>query len=145
MKRPRTKQDGFLTRGEMALRSGVGLETVRFYEQKGLLPAPRRSPVGYRQYTAEDLKRLLFIQKAKTLGFSLAEIGDLLSLRLDPGRSCRDVREFARKKIGEIGGRIAGLRKMRAVLEKLEKACRTRSSSLGECPILEALEQKEEA
>src|SRR5258708_2566151 len=95
-----------LTRGRLAQLGGVGVETVRFYEQEGLLAKPARSPAGYRQYGQHVVARLQFIQRAKELGFTLNEIKELLSLRVDPDTSCEDVRAKAEVKIADIHGKI---------------------------------------
>ena len=79
-----------LTIGELAKRAGVGVETVRFYEREGLVAPPPRTGSGYRQYPADTVSRLRFIQRAKELGFSLREIGELISLRLDPAVPCAE-------------------------------------------------------
>ena len=81
-----------LSIGEIARQGGVGVETVRFYERQGLLEKPSRSESGYRQYPTEAVSRLHFIKKAKEVGFSLKEIKELLSLRLDETATCQDVR-----------------------------------------------------
>ena len=95
-----------LTTGRLAQETGVNLETVRFYERRGLLPKPPRSASGYRLYPAESVRRLRFVHRAKELGFSLAEIKELLCLRLSPRTSAVAVRKRAEAKIGEIETRI---------------------------------------
>jgi len=130
-----------LTRGEVANLTGVGIETVRFYEQKGLIEKPERSPSGYRQYTQDFVKRIQFIQQAKELGFSLKEISDLLSLRVDPRNSCKDVKNMAEEKISSVEEKIRKLKKIGTALKKLAAACRGIGPT-SECPILEALEAK---
>jgi len=129
-----------MTIGQVARRSGVGVETVRFYERKGLIPAPPRRTSGYRQYPEETVRRIRFIRRAKDLGFSLAEIGDLLSLRLDPAARCEDVRGRALAKIQDIDERLRSLRRMKSTLSKLVTAC-SKGGSVDGCPILEALEE----
>ena len=91
-----------LSIGQVAQRSGLGIETVRFYEREGLLAKPTRTLSGYRQFDEEVIARLQFIQRAKELGFTLKEIKELLSLRVDPDTSCEDVRARAEAKIAEI-------------------------------------------
>lgn len=127
------------TRGQVAKAAKVGSETVRFYEQQGLLPRPVRSSSGYRQYTDVSLKRLLFIQHAKELGFSLREIKELLSLRVNPNCSCKEIKALAEEKVRDVRSKIRGLKKMQGVLERLVRACRGKGPT-GECPILEALD-----
>ena len=86
---------GALSIGQIASQGGVGVETVRFYERQGLLDKPPRKESGYRHYPPEAVSRLHFIKKAKEVGFSLKEIKELLSLRLDTTATCQDVRSRA--------------------------------------------------
>lgn len=130
-----------LTRGEVAKLTGVGIETVRFYEQEGLIENPERSPSGYRKYTQAFVKRIRFIQQAKDLGFSLKEISGLLSLRVDPQKTCKDVRSLAQEKISDVDDKIVQLKKIKKALEKLAASCRGRGPT-SECPILEVLDSK---
>lgn len=129
-----------LTIGQLAKSAGVGVETVRFYERKGLLAEPNRRPSGYRQYGEEVVNRLRFIKRAKELGFTLSEIKDLLSLRLDPTTTCADVKQRAEEKIDDIEAKIRTLRRMKNALMKVTKACSGRGGT-SECPILEALDK----
>jgi MerR family mercuric resistance operon transcriptional regulator len=132
-----------LTIGQVARRAGVGVETVRFYERRGLVEEPLRKESGYRQYTAEVVSRLRFIRRAKELGFSLAEISELLALRLDPSATRADVRQRAKAKIADIEAKIGDLQRMREALQKLTAACRGHGPASA-CPILEALDGPEE-
>lgn len=129
-----------LTIGQVAVACGVGVETIRFYEREGLVPQPARPESGFRRYPPETVKRIRFIQRSKALGFSLREIRDLLSLRVDSKRSCNRVRKHAEAKIADIEGKMEALKGMRQALEKLVTACASRSAT-GECPIIEALEE----
>ena len=131
-----------LTIGQVARRAGVGVETVRFYERQGLLAPPDRTASGYRQYEEDAVWRLRFIRRAKELGFTLNEIKELLSLRLDATTTCADVRSRAQAKIADIEGKIHTLQRMRETLVKLTEACARRGTT-GQCPILEALDTKE--
>lgn len=131
--------DPRLTTGRLAARAGVGVETIRYYERKGLLPPPDRSRSGYRRFPADAVDRLRFIRQAKGLGFSLKEIRELLSLRIDPEASCSEVRRRAEAKIGEIKDRVRGLQWMSEALERLAEACEGRGP-VSACPILDALE-----
>ena len=128
-----------LTIGQLARNGGVGVETVRFYERKGLLAEPDRRPSGYRQYDEDVVDRLRFIKRAKELGFTLNEIKELLSLRLDPTTTCADVKSRAEEKITDIEARVRTLQRMKQALVKLTKACSGRGGT-SECPILEALD-----
>ena len=130
----------FLSIGQLAQRSGVGVETVRFYERKVLLEEPARKPSGYRQYETQTVSRLLFIRRAKELGFTLKEIKELLSLRLDPATTCADVKQRAEAKIEDIEDKLRTLRRMKRALAKLTKSCNGRGPT-SECPILEAIDK----
>ena len=125
-----------LTIGRLAARSGTAAETIRYYERVGLLPEPERLPSGYRVYREEDVRRLAFIRRAKALGFTLAEIGELLALSADETVDCDVIREHARAKIAEIDRRIADLMRMRAGLEELACYCPGAGRPLAECSIL---------
>jgi MerR family transcriptional regulator, copper efflux regulator len=131
-----------LTIGRLARKVGVNLETVRYYERRGLLPKPPRSTSGYRLYPAEATRRLRFIRRAQELGFSLAEIRELLSLRVAPAAKSTDVRRRAEAKITDIEAKIRSLESMKKTLRELTKAC-SGCSPLRECPILESLDGEE--
>lgn len=128
-----------LTIGKIAKKAGVGIETIRFYERKGLIDPPPRKESGYRQYPEKTIARLLFIRRAKELGFSLKEIKELLCLRYESTASCSDIKRKAETKIIDIAGKIADLEKIKAILAQLTAECSGRGP-LSECPILEALE-----
>jgi MerR family mercuric resistance operon transcriptional regulator len=127
-----------MTIGKVAKTVGVGVETIRFYERKGLIPEPRRGSSGYREYTEDAISRVGFIRRAKELGFTLREINDLLSLRVDPKTTCRDVKRRAEAKIHDIEDKIETLGRMKEALRRLATNCRDRRPA-GDCPILEAL------
>lgn len=131
-----------LTIGQVAKSAGVNVETIRFYEREGLIGKPPRRPSGYRQYQPDVVRRIRFIQRAKELGFSLREIAELLSLRLARGRSCAEMKARAIAKIVDIESKIAVLERMEAALTRLTEACAGRGS-VGECPILDALDADE--
>lgn len=131
-----------LTIGEVAKAAEIGVETIRFYEREGLIAEPPRRASGYRQYPREAIRRLRFIRRAKELGFTLHEIGELLSLRVDPSTTCADVRAMARAKIEDIDGRVAELHRIKDVLERLARSCRGKGPT-SECPILDILEERE--
>lgn len=118
---------------------GVGVETIRFYERKGLLAEPPRTASGYRQYPPEAIERLRFIRRAQGLGFTLDEISDLLALRVDEVAACASVEAQARSKLDRVGEKIAELRHIERALERLVAACQAREPT-GECPILGELE-----
>ena len=126
-----------MTIGQLARETGVNLETVRFYERKGLMPRPPRRPSGYREYPQDAVRRIRFIQRGKELGFSLREIAELLRLRVDPGRSCAEV------KLADIKTKLRELRHVKAALEKLAAECTGRGPT-SQCPLLDALDAVEE-
>jgi MerR family mercuric resistance operon transcriptional regulator len=129
-----------LTIGKVAKQSGVGVETVRFYERRGLIDQPPRTDSGYRQYPEEAVQRIRFIKHAKMLGFSLKEIGELLTLQSAPNATCADIQTRAEVKLGDINRRIEELVKMREVLTGLVKSC-SRNMTTGECPILSVMKE----
>ncbi|MFP7754556.1 MerR family transcriptional regulator [Thermodesulfobacteriota bacterium B35] len=128
-----------LTIGKVARLAGIGVETIRFYERRGLLPEPPRDGSGYRQYQVDAVVRLRFIRKAKDLGFSLQEIGELLALRQNRDATCGDVRSQAEEKIARIEEKIRDLQRMKEALVGLTCRCRSNGPA-SECPILNALE-----
>ncbi len=127
-----------LTIGQLARRARVNIETIRYYERRGLMPEPPRRESGYRQYSQTDVARIQFIKGAKELGFSLKEILELLSLRVDPQTTCGDVKRRTEDKIGDIEQKIKDLKRMRMALATLAAACKEEGPSSA-CPILEAL------
>jgi Hg(II)-responsive transcriptional regulator len=134
-------ENNTLTIGVLARAANVGVETVRFYERKGLLKEPPRSASGYRQYPEDAVERLRFIRRAQGLGFALSEISDLLDLRVDEVAACGSVEERARVKLVQVRGKVAELSRIEAALERLVSACEAREPTC-ECPILEELEEK---
>jgi MerR family mercuric resistance operon transcriptional regulator len=124
------------TIGGLAKAAGVGVETVRYYQRRGLLPEPPRPPGEIRRYGAEDLKRLRFIRRAQAAGFTLEEIGELLALDRTDDRD--RVRALASERVAALDGKIAELRKSRAALDRLRSSCASGSS--GPCPIIEAFD-----
>ncbi|HSM69056.1 MAG TPA: heavy metal-responsive transcriptional regulator, partial [Xanthomonadales bacterium] len=105
-----------LSIGQVANATGVTVETLRFYEKKRLLDPPGRTPAGYRQYPPETVKRVLFIQRAKEVGFTLKDVTELLSLREQPGTTCSDIRLRASQKVEEVNRKLADLEHIRAAL-----------------------------
>jgi MerR family transcriptional regulator, copper efflux regulator len=110
--------------GEFAARAGVGVETIRYYQRRGLLTQPARTGTGYRDYSAADLLQLRFILQCKGLGFTLSEIRELLELRVGAGRTADDVRRQAQRKLTDIAARISELERIRAALVRLIDGCR---------------------
>lgn len=128
-----------MTISEVAEASGVGVETVRFYERKRLIEQPQRPPAGYRRYEEATARRIRFIRQAQELGFTLSEIRQLLELRLDPRRSCADVKSEAETKITDIDAKIASLEVMRKALVEITRSC-SGEGPTSACPILDAIE-----
>lgn len=129
------------TIGELARAADVGVETVRYYERRGLIVRPPRPRSGYRRYTWETVRRLRFIRRAQALGFTLEEIRELLALRVDAKRTCADVRGLARAKLDDIDAKMGELARMRRGLERLERRCRGQGPT-SECPILDVLDEE---
>jgi Hg(II)-responsive transcriptional regulator len=131
-----------LTIGQLAKQVGVGVETIRYYERLRLFAAPDRRPSGYRLYSEDAVKRLIFIRQGKALGFALKEIQELLEINADPRATCSDVRVRARAKLRDIETRMESLARTKAALERLLVRCKS-GRPLSECPILDALERGE--
>ncbi len=123
--------------GEVARRSGVKIETIRFYERSGLLAPPPRTTGGHRVYGSAAAQRLNFIRRARELGFTLAQVRELLALADERGATCAEVERLARDHLVEVRSRIADLSRMDVVLSDLVTHCA--GDKVPECPILEAL------
>lgn len=123
--------------GTLSKRTGCNIETIRYYERVGLLPAPARSAGGYRLYGTDHLKRLTFIRRARALGFSIDEVRTLLQLADERKRPCAEVRVVAGAHLGDVRAKIADLRAMEQVLRKTLVRCARGAGS--ECPLIEAL------
>lgn len=126
---------GTLTIGKAARQAGMGIDTVRYYEREGLLPAAPRTPAGYRLYTGQDVERLHFIRRAKRLGFSLEEIAELL--RLNAGQGGRaQVRQLAQRRLDDLDQKLRELGAIRSALAGLVRRCSGQGPLKG-CPIIE--------
>ena len=130
-----------LTAGQLAKKANVKKETVRYYERRGLIPEPERSDSGYRQYSQDAVSRIMFIKRAQELGFSLNEISELLSLRVDNHTTCGDFKNIAEVKISEVEEKIHSLNQIKTALSKLVALC-SGEGPTSECPIVEALDSK---
>lgn len=128
-----------LTIGEVGKRAAVHIETLRYYERRGLIPKPRRSPSNYRLYSGETVRRVAFVKRAQELGFSLQDIKELLSLRAAPKARCTDVRMRAEAKMRDIDEKLRTLRRMRRALAGLVGQC-SGTGPITACPILESLD-----
>jgi MerR family transcriptional regulator, mercuric resistance operon regulatory protein len=126
-----------MTIGRLAREAGVSIETVRYYQRRGLLPTPRKPPGGTRRYSTDALARLQFIRRAQELGFTLREIVELL--KLGDG-SCADTRAIAEYRLADIETRIRDLKSMSATLGQLIHTCRAGDSP--PCPIIASLKNQ---
>jgi Hg(II)-responsive transcriptional regulator len=129
-----------ITIGQVASGAGVNVQTVRYYERRGLLPKAPRTAGGYRTYDPDVVARLRFIKRSQDLGFSLEEITELLELRVEHGAACAAVEAKAKDKIAMVEKKIDELQRMKSVLTELSRACEQRAPT-GDCPILEALNE----
>jgi MerR family mercuric resistance operon transcriptional regulator len=128
-----------LTRGKLAKSSGVHPETIRYYEQSGLIPVPARSESNYRLFDADSVERIHFIKRAQSVGFSLDEIRLLLSLKYAEDSTCEPVRHLAQEKLIELDHKIHCLHAMKDLLKSLVEECPGGDKPADDCPILEHL------
>jgi Hg(II)-responsive transcriptional regulator len=143
MIRERINEMEQLTTSQLAKRGGVNLETIRYYERRGLLPKPPRLQSGYRAFPLDAVRRVRFIKQAQEVGFSLKEIQDLLALRIAPSATQADVRARATSKIADIDAKIRKLRAMKRALVRVTASC-CGQDSVSNCPILESLDSEKE-
>ena len=129
-----------LTRGKLATQTGCNIETIRYYEATGLLPAPARTAAGYRVYNEDHLRRLHFIQRGKSLGFSSDQLRELLDLH-DPGENHTRaaVKSLTESHIDSIAGKIRDLQRIKRRLSEISSYCDGSAQSADTCPILESL------
>ena len=128
---------GRMAIGRLAKDTGIKVETIRYYERVGLLPAPGRSLGGYRLYGTNHLKRLTFVRRARTLGFSIGEVRTLLRLADERKRPCAEVRVVAEAHLKDVRAKIADLRRMEQVLKTTVARCA--KGRRADCPVIEAL------
>jgi MerR family transcriptional regulator, copper efflux regulator len=140
---PKSMVEG-ITRGELAKQGHVNFETIRFYEQEGLLPTPPRSASGYRKYPGTAVRRLQFIRNAKELGFSLHEIRELLDLQVKSKNSCAEVCRKAKDKVADVDEKIRHLQEIRKALVRITNTCSGRGP-ISECSILQFLSEAKPA
>jgi len=130
------RQQDHLTIGTFAHAAGVNLETIRFYQRKGLLPEPDRPPGGIRRYGQVDVARVKFIKSAQRLGFSLGEVSHLL--RLEDGTHCGEAAELATLRLADVRARLADLKRMETALSTLVDQCCSCQGSIS-CPLIASL------
>lgn len=123
---------------EAAAATGLSTKAIRYYEDKGVLPAPDRGGNGYRRYTAEHLEMLAFIKRARDLGFSLSESGELLQLSRDANRTSADVKAKAQAHLSHVQQQIASLQAMERVLQSVVERCA--GDGRAQCPIIDTLQ-----
>jgi MerR family mercuric resistance operon transcriptional regulator/MerR family gold-responsive transcriptional activator of gol and ges genes len=128
-----------LTIGRLAKQAGVNIDTVRYYERRGLLSPDAYRDSGYRLYDPEAARKLRFIKNAQELGFTLKEISGLLRLRVSNRARCRDVKRRAQAKLDDVDNRIQRLESIRRVLRELLRTCHS-GRTTNHCPILRSLE-----
>lgn len=132
-----------LTIGQLADSTGVGIETLRFYEREGLMDAPARTRSGYRSYEDSAITRLNFIRRAQALGFSLKEIRELIDLHDRPQSDCSDINEVAQNKLRDVEKKISDLQQMRDTLKTLVASCQ--GGSTAECSVISCVTAVEAA
>lgn len=128
-----------LTIGTFAQAAGVNVETIRFYQHKGLLPTPARPNGRIRRYGGADVARVKFVKAAQRLGFSLDEIGELLTL--DDGTHCQEAADLAARRLADVRERLADLTRMEAALSRLVNACCANGEQVN-CPLIAALHHR---
>jgi DNA-binding transcriptional MerR regulator len=126
-----------ITIGDLARAADTKIETVRYYERIGLMPAPQRTRGNYRSYTAEHLERLSFIRRSRELGFSVEQVRQLLSLSDDRNRPCDLVDEMAREHLAAIDRKLSNLKALRRELDTLIRQCR--HGVIAECNVIRSL------
>lgn len=125
-----------LTIGALAKAAGVNVETIRFYQRKGLLPEPAKPLGGIRRYGSGEVRHLRFVKTAQKLGFSLTEIAELL--QLDRDTDCHAVRTIAEQKLADVRAKLSSLARMEAALATMVGTCHQQQSN-GPCPLIDAL------
>jgi MerR family mercuric resistance operon transcriptional regulator len=132
--------DRNLTIGRLAYAAGVNVETVRYYQRRGLVGEPERPLNGIRRYSEDSVMRIRFIKRAQELGFTLAEIANLLAL--EDGRNCRETRELAGRKLAIVESRLSDLGRLRKTLRELIARCDTSRGKIS-CPIISVLSSEQ--
>lgn len=132
-----------MTIGKIAKQAGVGVETVRFYERKGLIKQPKKNTSkGFRSYSEDEALKIRFIKRAQELGFTLKEVKEILDLNANPKATCEDVRILAEEKLNEIEQKIIDLKKMKFSVKRLEKACSDSRQAVACCRLSDCFDGK---
>ena len=134
------KKEEQFTIGKLVKEAGVKIDTIRFYERKGLIEQPSNS-TGYRKYPFEDAIKIKFIKRTQELGFTLKEAKDLLDLKMSKTAKCSSVKNQADLKIIEVEQKIKDLQKIKRTLKRLSESCESNDFPTSECPILESFEK----
>ncbi|PCJ99178.1 MAG: hypothetical protein COA45_06995 [Zetaproteobacteria bacterium] len=128
--------------GELAKKSNVSIDTIRYYEREGLIEPVSVRESGYREFDKSSIEVMRFVTRAKGLGFSLKEISNLLALRDDPDTTCSSVRALAGQKLNDVTEKIKALRKIERELKLLVQECEGGNVGLEHCPIVNKLGNK---
>ena len=130
---------GFMRTGQIANQAGVNVQTLRYYERRGLLQPPARRDSGYREYPSDAIRIVRFVKRAQELGFTLSEVETLLGLAAGGPESCDAVQELTAEKIAEFDAKIASLHSMKESLQTLLGTC-SRPRRQRECPLIQSIE-----
>jgi len=133
-----------LTIGQIAKEVNISRDAIRIYERQGLITAPLRASNGYRVYSTDVIAQLRFIQRAKNMGFTLKEIGELLAIKHTKHNTCEEVRTEAQDKFKHVEAKIVELQRLKKALQILVKTCDNNKSNHEGCPLLDALEDNSE-
>ena len=128
-----------MTIGKLSSKTGVNTETIRYYEKEGILPPPPRTESGYRVYTEEHCKRLMFVRRSRELGFSLNEIRTMLAMVDGGSLTCAEVKDVTITHLDDIREKISDLQKLEKTLQKIASQCK--GGKTPNCPIIDALFQ----
>ena len=126
--------------GELAERAEVPIQTIRYYERRGLIEEPPRRSGGFREFSSGYVDRIRFIKRAQELGFTLSEVKDLLALRIDPETTCREIKSEAEEKLENVEEKIRDLERIRTSLTRLIDQCQG-TGPTSDCPILDAMKE----
>lgn len=129
-----------ITIGQIAKKVNISRDAIRIYERQGLITAPLRAPNGYRVYSTDVIAQLHFIKRAKNMGFTLKEIGELLAIKHTKHNTCEEVRAEAQEKLKAVEAKLAELRRLEKALRVLIKTCDNNRNNHESCPLLDALE-----